>query len=50
LTAAEALQRHASGDLQATAFTTKILQLLEPFPTAEGAMNHHLRHPRAEML
>jgi len=50
LTAGEALQRHASGDLQATAFTAKILQLLEPFPTAEGAMNHHLRHQRAEML
>ncbi len=50
LTAEEALQRHANHDLHVTDITTKILQLLEPFPHAEGVMTHHLRLPSVEML
>jgi hypothetical protein len=50
LTAEEALQRHASHDLQLTAITVKILQLLRPFPHAEGAMSHFLRQQHAAML
>jgi hypothetical protein len=50
LTAEEALQRHANGDLQITDIAAKILRLLEPFHTAESAMSHHLRLQRAEML
>lgn len=50
LSAEEALQRHAHGDLQITAITAKVLQLLEPFSTAEGAISHHLRLQRVETL
>ncbi|ETX07221.1 hypothetical protein [Candidatus Entotheonella palauensis] len=50
VTAEEALRRHASGELQTTAITAKILQLLEPFSTAESAINHHLRLQSAEAL
>ncbi|WP_089718874.1 hypothetical protein [Candidatus Entotheonella palauensis] len=50
LTAEEARQQHVNGELQLTAITAKILQLLEPFPTAEGAMSHHQRLPSVESL
>ncbi|PON13600.1 hypothetical protein C2W62_33495 [Candidatus Entotheonella serta] len=50
LTAKEALQRHTNGDFQATDITVKILRLLEAFPTADGAISHYLRQPRAETL
>lgn len=50
LTAEEALQQHTNGNLQITDVTAKILPLLEPFPTAESAINHHQRLPSVEVL
>ena len=50
VSAEEALQRHASGDLPLTEIAAKILRLLEPFPHAEAAIRHHLRLQRAESL
>lgn len=40
LTAEEALQRHANDELETTAVTTQILQLLRPFPTAASVIDH----------
>jgi 8-oxo-dGTP pyrophosphatase MutT (NUDIX family) len=50
LTAEAALQRRASGDLQLTDMAANIIQLLESFPHAEGAMSHYLRLQHVEML
>jgi recombination protein RecT len=45
VTPADALQRHADGALDILAGTTKILQLLRPFPSAAAAMAHFREQP-----
>ncbi len=45
VTAADALQRHADGALDMMTVTTKILQLLMPFPSAAAAIAHFRLQP-----
>jgi 8-oxo-dGTP pyrophosphatase MutT (NUDIX family) len=45
VTSEEALQRHANGTLALLTVTTKILQLLTPFPSAAAAIEHFRLQP-----
>jgi hypothetical protein len=50
VTPEEALQRHTNGTLALLTVTTKILQLLKPFPSAAAAIEHFRLQPVETVL